>query len=143
MFFTHCMLYAHFINIQDGDWIECAPPLCTEHEPSIDDVYRHIPKWVPFLEYMNVSLVKNSETDTSYTFKIKYQGDSRFEITCHTTKRVIVLPKWRTLTYGDLISVLYSIFKKPIRIRPIVSDASYVRECTRSMHQEHDAILLY
>ncbi len=143
MYSTHCMLYTQHLFTSEPEWIKCAPPLYTAIEPSIDDVYRHIPEWIPFLRHMDISFTKNSDSDTCYTLQIKCRDDACFEITCYTLKRVIILPKWNTLTYGDMVRVLYCIFKKPILIRPVVSDASYVRECTRTMYDEHDMILLY
>lgn len=138
MFYVEFVLQIQTLT-QEEDWISCEPPWQTDTIPTLYSIGTYLPEWLPFLPYMKVSI---ESIHANYIVKMYCTHKKVFEVTHYKDKQIVSLPKWDTLTYGDLIRVLSRMFRIPVRLKPFVHDSSYVIECTRTMFYRDQELIL-
>jgi hypothetical protein len=140
MFCTEFMMCGLTLDSSEK-WIAFEQAWYTETKPTLNQIYNHIHEWEPFLINMEISFTIVS--DTHRIFKIQCKDSNVFEITSHTDKYTIILPKWTTMSYMDIIRILSRMFKRRVVFENNLNPSTFVKECTRTMHYINDYIALY
>ncbi len=140
MFCTEFMICGLNLNSVEK-WIAFEPAWYTHTKPTLNDIYNYIHEWEPFLTNMEISY--SMVSDTHRIIKIQCKDSNVFEIKSITDNYTIVLPKWDTMSYMDIIRIMSRMFKRRVIIENNINPSTFVKECTRTMHYIDDYIALY